>query len=198
MKIRQNIRHWAAKKALTTPVLGDVANDKLVDLHTSIFLNKADEDRREERRDHLDSFFDATMDTYVAALEAGFPEAEAREITHVQANFDFFNHGWTEMMEIPGDELEQHYRRYESFFSEHGITIDDPLGEFVPPGGVVDAPETPERLETPEYENALAGFADDVYVETDDGETVVGGETEEPEEVDPSAAPGLDDDEASA
>jgi len=77
-----------------------VANDKLVDLHTSIFLNKADEDRREERRAHLDSFFDATMDTYVAALEAGFPEAEAREITHVQANFDFFNHGWTEMMEI--------------------------------------------------------------------------------------------------
>lgn len=85
MKIRQNIRHWAAKKALTTPVVGDVANDKLVDLHTSIFLNKADEDRREERRAHLDSFFDATMDTYVAALEAGFPEAEAREITHVQA-----------------------------------------------------------------------------------------------------------------
>ncbi|MGQ3328316.1 MULTISPECIES: DUF6149 family protein [Halorubrum] len=198
MKIRQNIRHWAAKKALTTPVVGDVANDKLVDLHTSIFLNKADEDRREERRAHLDSFFDATMDTYVAALEAGFPEAEAREITHVQANFDFFNHGWTEMMEIPGDELEEHYRRYESFFTDHGITIDDPLGEFVPEAGVVDAPETPEKLETPEYENALAGFADDVYVETDDGETVVGGETEEPDEVDPSAAPGLDEDEASA
>ncbi|EMA59156.1 DUF6149 family protein [Halorubrum lipolyticum] len=198
MKIRQNIRHWAAKKALTTPVVGDVANDKLVDLHTSIFLNKADEDRREERRAHLDSFFDATMDTYVAALEAGFPEAEAREITHVQANFDFFNHGWTEMMEIPGDELEPHYRRYESFFGAHGITIDDPLGEFRPADGVVDAPETPEKLETPEYENALAGFADDVYVETDDGETVVGGGTEEPEEVDPSAAPGLDEDEASA
>ncbi|ACM57527.1 DUF6149 family protein [Halorubrum lacusprofundi] len=198
MKIRQNIRHWAAKKALTTPVVGDVANDKLVDLHTSIFLNKADEDRREERRAHLDSFFDATMDTYVAALEAGFPEAEAREITHVQANFDFFNHGWTEMMEIPGDELEPHYRRYESFFGDHGITIDDPLGEFRPAEGIVEATETPEKLETPEYENALAGFADDVYVETDDGETVVGGETEEPEEVDPSAAPGLDEDEASA
>jgi hypothetical protein len=198
MKIRQNIRHWAAKKALTTPVVGDVANDKLVDLHTSIFLNKADEDRREERRDHLDSFFDATMDTYVAALEAGFPEAEAREITHVQANFDFFNHGWTEMMEIPGSELEDHYRRYESFFSRHGITIDDPLGEFCPPEGVAEAPETPERLDTPEYENALAGFADDVYVETDDGETVVGGDTEEPDEVDAAAAPGLDEDEASA
>ncbi|ELZ39485.1 DUF6149 family protein [Halorubrum tebenquichense] len=198
MKIRQNIRHWAAKKALTTPVVGDVANDKLVDLHTSIFLNKADEQRREERRDHLDSFFDATMDTYVAALEAGFPEAEAREITHVQANFDFFNHGWTEMMEIPGDELETHYRRYEGFFSDHGITIDDPLGEFRPAGGVVGAPETPARLDEPEYENALAGFADDVYVQTDEGETVVGGDTDEPDEVDAAAAPGLDEDEASA
>ncbi|MDB9301122.1 DUF6149 family protein [Halorubrum ezzemoulense] len=198
MKIRQNIRHWAAKKALTTPVVGDVANDKLVDLHTSIFLNKADEDRREERRDHLDSFFDATMDTYIAALEAGFPEAEAREITHVQANFDFFNHGWTEMMEIPGDELEAHYRRYESFFTDFGITIDDPLGEFRPPEGLAEAPETPGKLDEPEYENALAGFADDVYVETDDGETVVGGGAEEPEEVDPATAPGLDEDEASA
>ncbi|MWV63843.1 hypothetical protein GRS48_03245 [Halorubrum sp. JWXQ-INN 858] len=198
MKIRQNIRHWAAKKALTTPVVGDVANDKLVDLHTSIFLNKAEEDRREERRAHLDGFFDATMDAYVAALEAGFPEAEAREITHVQANFDFFNHGWTEMMEIPGDELEAHYRRYEGFFVEHGITIDDPLGAFRPADGIDDAPATPERLETPEYENALAGFADDVYVETDDGETLVGGDTEEPEDVDPSVAPGLDEDEASA
>ena len=198
MKIRQNIRHWAAKKALTTPVVGDVANDKLVDLHTSIFLNKADEERREERRAHLDDFFDATMDAYVAALEAGFPEAEAREITHVQANFDFFNYGWTEMMEIPGDELEEHYRRYESFFSAYGITIDDPLGEFRPDEGIADAPGTPDRLETPEYENALAGFADDVYVEVDDGETVVGGDTEEPEDVDPSIAPGLDEDEASA
>ncbi|WP_435074660.1 DUF6149 family protein [Halorubrum sp. HHNYT27] len=198
MKIRQNIRHWAAKKALTTPVIGDVANDKLVDLHTSIFLNKADEERREERREHLDGFFDATMDTYVAALQASFSEAEAREITHVQANFDFFNYGWTEMMEIPGGELEEHYRRYEAFFTEHGITIDDPLGEFRPAEGIADAPATPERLKTAEYENALAGFADDVYVETGDGETVVGGETEEPEDVDPAVAPGLDEDEASA
>jgi hypothetical protein len=197
MKIRQNIRHWAAKKALTTPVIGDVANDKLVDLHTSIFLNKADEDRREERREHLDDFFDATMDTYVAALEAGFAEAEAREITHVQANFDFFTYGWTEMMEIPADELEAHYRRYEAFFSDHDITIDDPLGTFRPAAGVTDAPATPERLKTPEYENALAGFADDVYVETESGETVVGG-TEEPADVDPTVAPGIDEDEASA
>ena len=194
MKIRQNVRHWAAKKALTAPVIGDIANDKLVDLHTGIFLDKADETRREERREHLDEFFDATMDTYVAALRAGFTEAQAREITHVQANFDFFVHGWTEMMEIPGDELEAHYRRYEEFFVEHGITIDDPLGEFRPADGIADAPATPESLERPEYENAIAGFADDVYVETADGETLVGDGTDEPDDVDPTEAPGIDED----
>ncbi|MFB6171855.1 MAG: DUF6149 family protein [Haloarculaceae archaeon] len=190
MQIRQNVRHWAAKKALTTPVVGDVAREKLVDLHTSIFLDKAEDDRRAERRDHLDDFFDATMDAYVAALDAGFTEAEAREVTHVQGNFDFFNHGWTEMMEIPADELEAHYRRYDEFFSAHGITIDDPLGEFEPADGVADAPPTPEKLDDPEFENAKAGFADDVYVDT--GESVhAGGDVSEPEDVDVEDAPGV-------
>ena len=192
MKIRQNLRHWAAKKALTTPVVGSYANDKLVDMHTGIFLRKADEDRREERRAHLDDFFDATMDTYVAALEAGMPEAEAREVTHVQANFDFFNHGWTEMMEIPADEFEDHFRRYETFFKRYGITVDDPLGEFRPAGGIAEAPTTPERLDDPEYENAIAGFADDVYVDTPEGQ-FVGHGTDEPADVDLSQAPGMDD-----
>ena len=73
MKLRQYIRHWAAKQALTTPVLGDVARQKLVDLHTRIFLEKADEDRRPERRDHLEDFFAATMDSYVAAWRPGTP-----------------------------------------------------------------------------------------------------------------------------
>jgi hypothetical protein len=194
MKISQNPRHWASKKALTIPGIRTVTRYALVELHTSIFLGQADEDHREERRKHLDSFFDATMDSYVAALESGWTEAEAREITHVQANFNFFNHGWTEMMEIPGDELEDHYRRYESFFDRHGITIDAPLGDFEPEAGIAPAPETPAKLETPEYENARAGFADDVYVETDDGETVVGGDTDEPEDIDPRDAPGVDED----
>lgn len=193
MKIHQNLRHWAAKKALTTPILGDVARDRLVDLHTRIFLGKTNEARWEERRAHLDDFFAATMDSYVAALQAGYPEAEAREITHIQANFDFFQHGWTEMMEIPADELEAHYRRYEEFFRDHGITIDDPLGEFRPLEGVADAPETPERLEQPEFKNAIAGFADDVYVETGGGEIRKGG-GEEPEDVDPAETLGIDED----
>jgi PAS domain-containing protein len=190
MKIRQNVRHWAAKKALTTPVVGDFANRKLVDLHTDIFLGKADEARREERREHLDAFFDATMDAYVAALEAGYTEAKAREITHVQANFDFFNHGWTEMMEIPAEELEDHYRRYEEFFTHYDITIDDPLGAFAPVSGVPEAPPTPEKRDEGEFENALAGFADDVYVEDDAGQVSVGGEDEEPD-VDVRDAPGM-------
>ena len=190
MKLRQNLRHWAAKRALTTPVLGGVANDKLVDLHTRIFLEKAPERRREERRDHLDEFFDATMDTYVAALRAGYPEAEAREITHIQANFDFFEHGWAAMMEIPAAELDDHYRRYESFFRDHGITIDDPLGVFRPASGIVDAPATPEALDDGVFENAVAGFADDVYVEDGDGELRQGSGAE-PDDVDVSRAPGV-------
>ncbi|MFC7136629.1 DUF6149 family protein [Halobaculum litoreum] len=201
MKLRQNVRHWAAKRALTTPVVGGYVNDKLVGMHTDIFLGKTEEENREARRAHLDDFFDATMDTYVAALEAGFPEAEAREITHVQANFDFFNHGWAEMMEIPADELEEHYRRYQRFFERHGITIDDPLGDFRPADGVAEAPSTPERMEEGAFENAVAGFADDAYVEAPDGEMHVGGR-EEPADVDVTMAPGAEeadlDDEAKA
>ncbi|QLH83269.1 DUF6149 family protein [Halosimplex pelagicum] len=197
MKIRQNVRHFAAKQALTLPVVGEKVNDRLVGMHTDIFAEKADAGRREERRDHLDDFFDATMDTYVAALEDGFPEAEAREITHVQANFDFYNHGWTEMMEFPSDELGDHYDRYRDFFERYGITIDDPLGEFAPENGVAEAPSTPEKLDDPEHPYAEGGFADDVYVETPDGELVVGGQ-DEPEDVDVEEAPGVDGQDAEA
>ncbi len=191
MKIRQNVRHWAAKKALTAPVIGPVANDRLVDLHTRVFVEKADEAHREQRRPHLAAFFDCTMDTYVAALEAGYPEAEAREITHVQANFDFYNHGWTEMMEFPAAEVEDHYERYREFFQRHDITIDDPLGDFRT-REVPAAPSTPERLDDPEHPHAEGGFADDVYVEGPDGKVGIGG-GDEPDEVDPAEAPGLDE-----
>jgi hypothetical protein len=191
MKIRQNIRHWASKKALTMPVVGQKTNDWLVNLHTKVFLDKADPDLAEERRAHLDDFFDATMDTYVAALQSGFPEAEAREITHIQANFDFYNHGWTEMMEFPADELAEHYERYADFFERHDITIEDPLGSFRPPEGITGAPSTPEKLDDPEHPHAVGGFADDVYVETGDGEIVVGGQ-DEPADVDVEDAPGVE------
>ncbi|SFR52644.1 DUF6149 family protein [Halogeometricum limi] len=191
MKIRQNIRHFAAKKALTMPVVGDIATQKLVDLHVRVFGEKADPAHREEREPHMEAFFDCTFDTYVAALEAGFSEAEAREITHVQANFDFYNHGWTEMMEFPADELEAHYDRYEDFFTRYDITIADPLGDFRT-REIPDAPSTPEKLDDPVHPHAEGGFADDVYVQGQDGEVRVGGQ-DEPDDVDVSAAPGMRD-----
>ncbi len=191
MKIHQNARHFASKKALELPVVRDVAKAGLVNMHTSIFSKKADPGRQEERKEHLDAFFDATMDSYLAALQAGAPEAEAREITHIQSNFDFYNHGWTEMMEFPSDELEEHYERYETFFTDHGITIADPLGEFAPEE-MPEAPSTPEKLDDPVHPHAEGGFADDVYVEGDDGEIHIGGQ-EEPDDVDVSDAIGVDE-----
>jgi hypothetical protein len=168
MKLRQNVRHFAAKQALTMPVVGQKMNDKLVDLHTRVFGERAADGHREEREPHLEAFFDCTMATYLAALEEGYPEAEAREITHLQANFDFYNHGWTEMMEFPVDEVAEHYERYADFFGTHDITIDDPLGEFRD-RDIPDSPSTPEKLDDPEHPHAAEGFADDVYVETEDG-----------------------------
>lgn len=189
MKIRQSVRHFAAKKALELPGLRAAAKRGLVSLHVRIFLRRADEQRREERREHLEGLFDATMDMYLAALQSGHDEASAREITHIVANFDFYNHGWTEMMEFPASELDTHYERYRDFFEAHGVAIDDPLGTFEPSGGVPDAPSTPERLEDPSYEYAEPGYEDDVYVQSPEGEVRRGGR-DEPEDVDPDTAPG--------
>ncbi len=193
MKLSQNARHFASRKALEVPGVRSVAKSGLVRLHTKIFLGKADPAHADERKARLDALFEATIDTYLRALQAGFSEAEAREITHIQANFDFYNHGWTEMMEIPTDELETHHERYGHFFDRYEITIADPLGTFAPPGGLPAAPSTPERLEDPDHPHAEGGFADDVYVETEDGELVVGGQ-EEPADVDVSEAVGVEGD----
>lgn len=192
MKIKQNARHWAAKKALTAPGLGSLVHSGLVRLHTNIFMGKADEDHREERREHLNAFFDGSIDAYAAALDEGYSEAEAREITHIQGSFDFYNHGWTEMMEIPIDEIDDHYRRYEPFFQQHDITIEDPLGEFSE--GIPDAPATMDRLNDTELDqpNAVGGYADDVYVESGEGEITQGG-TDEPDDVDVSDAVGVEE-----
>jgi len=157
-----------------------------------VFLDRAAEGTREVRRDRLEAFFDATIDIYLTALQTGYPEAEAREITHVLANFDFYNHGWTEMMEFPVDEIEPHYERYREFFEAYDITIDDPLGAFRPTEGLPDVPSTPEKLDAPEHPHAEGGFADDVYVEGPDGELRVGG-GEEPDDLDVADAPGVED-----
>ncbi|QLK27491.1 DUF6149 family protein [Natrinema zhouii] len=178
MKLRQNAKHVAYRKALETPGVRSVANAGLVKLHTRVFTGKADPAHADDRTAHLEGLFDATMDAYLRALQEGYSEAEAREITHIQANFDFYNHGWTEMMEFPADELEAHYDRYREFFERWDVTIDEPLGQFAPPEGLPEAPSTPERLEDPDHPHAEGGFADDVYVETDDGELVIGGRDE--------------------
>ena len=169
MKLRQNVKLFAARKALELPVVGDAVHGKLVDIHVSVFGGWADPDHREARVPHLEAFFDASTEMYLAALQEGFDEATAREITHVVGTFDFYDHGWAEMMEFPPDELDAHYRRYADFFDEHGIDIEDPLGEFAPESGVPDAPATPNRLADHDYGNATEGYADDVYVEGDDG-----------------------------
>ena len=102
-------------------------------------------------------------------------------------------------MEFPSDELEDHDERYADFFEGHDITIDDPLGEFRPARDIPSAPSTPEKLDDPEHPHAEGGFADDVYIETPDGELVVGGQ-ETPAAVDIDEAPGVttDTDEQSA
>ncbi|MFB6147204.1 MAG: DUF6149 family protein [Halobacteriaceae archaeon] len=194
MKLRQSARHFAAKTALQLPVVGNVAHDRLVDLHVDVFAGRAPEACRDERRAHLRAFFDGSMDMYLAALEEGYPEAEAREITHIVANFDFFNHGWTEMMEFPADEIDDHYDRYADFFERHRITVDDPLGEFAP-DEVPEAPATPAKLDDPEFENAEGGYADAAYV--DDGEEVREADGAEPDAVDVTDAPGIDGDTSS-
>ena len=172
------------------PVVGGMVHEKLVDLHTGVFLGRADPDRAEERREHLDALFDGTTDAYLAALVAGYTEAAAREVTHVQANFDFFTHGWTEMMEFPMAEVQAHYDRYADFFEEHGVTVEDPLGDFRDES-LPEAPATPERLDDPDQPNAVGGYADDVYLERD-GEVVVDDDAE-PDDVDVSEAPGVGD-----
>ncbi|UPM43468.1 DUF6149 family protein [Halocatena salina] len=195
MKIRQNARHWATKQALTLPGVRSLVHAGLVRLHTNIFLKKADEEHRTERKAHLNGLFDGTIDAYTAALKAGYSEAEAREITHIQGNFDFYNHGWVEMMEIPVTEIDEHYRRYEAFFESHDITVEEPLGEFRP-DDLPDAPTTPERLAeldgNLDQPNAVGGYADDVYVETEDGEVTAGG-SDEPDDVELGNAVGMSD-----
>ena len=191
MKLRQTARHWAAKRALTTPVVGDLAREKLVDLHVRVFLGRADPDRAEDRRAHLEALFDATTDAYVEALREGYTEAEAREITHVQANLDFARHGWTEMMEFPVSEVEAHVERYADFFGRHGVSIEDPVGEFRGEP-LPDAPATPEKLDAPEQPHAEGGYADGPYVERD-GEVVLADDAE-PADVDVTDAPGVPED----
>ncbi|MDY6788532.1 MAG: DUF6149 family protein [Candidatus Nanohaloarchaea archaeon] len=177
MKIYQNSRHRATKKALQIPVikqgLTPVVRRSLVRMHTSTFLDRADPEHRENRTEYLQAMFGATIESYIKALEKGHTEAEAREISHIQANWEFWKNGWTEMMEFTGEEVEPHHKReaYQEFFGEYSISPENPLG-ILRPEDMPDAERTPEKLENPEYPNANNEpwrYADDLYVETDKG-----------------------------
>lgn len=164
MRLYQTWKNYAAQVVLERelPVVSSVVRDRLVDLHTEFFVEHSERDG-EKRRDRLDGLFDRTLDMYVAALREGYPEAEAREITHIVAAWEFMNQGWGELLEIPPAETDDYYERYAPFFRRYGITPEEPLGEFTPSGGLPDAPETRERMNG-DYPFAEAGLADDVYV----------------------------------
>lgn len=157
MKTRQNVKHFAFRKSLELPVVGEKTHEKLVDTHVGIFADKVDPDRRKERLDHLHGFFDGTIDMYLAAIQASSAETTAHEMTHIVANFDFYNRGWVEMMEFPADELGEHYNRYADFFERYAVSLNDPLGEFRPGGGVTDAPATPDRLDKASTRTRMPG-----------------------------------------
>ncbi len=170
MRIRQTMRHVAARAALEMPLVRDKVHDKLVELHTRVFLERAPEDQQAARREHLDAFFDRTLAIYLEALRSGYTEAGAREITHILANLHFRNKGWVEMMEFPVDETEANYDRYRDFFEVHGITERRPLGDWTPDDGLPSAPATPDKLEDPDQAYAEEGYADDLYVEDGTGQ----------------------------
>lgn len=163
------MRHLAARAALEMPIVRDKVHSKLVELHTRVFLDRAPEEAREDRREHLDAFFDRSLQIYLEALRAGYTEAGAREITHILANLHFWNMGWVEMMEFPVDEIEANHARYRGFFEIHGITPGRPLGDWTPRDGLPPAMATPEKLEEPAPGPAEGGYADDLYVEDEDG-----------------------------
>lgn len=163
------MRHMAARAALETPFVRDKVHEKLVELHTRVFLERAPEDQQEARREHLDAFFDRTLHIYLEALREGYTEAGAREITHILANLHFCNMGWVEMMEFPVEETEENHERYREFFDIHGITQRRPLGDWTPDDGLPSAPATPETLDDPDQAHAEGGYADDLYVEDGTG-----------------------------
>jgi len=54
----------------------------LIDLHTDLSAEHSEQDA-DARRPLLHALFDATIDVYLETLQEGYPEAQAREITHI-------------------------------------------------------------------------------------------------------------------
>lgn len=167
MRLHQTWKNYLAQFLVERriPVLSRVAIDRLVALHVDFFAERSRGDG-EGRRPHLRALFDAAIAVYRRALAEGFPEAEAREITHIQASWDFQNHGWGELIEFPPQEREAYFERYRDFYERHDCSPDDPLGAFAPAGGLPAAPETPERM-SGDYPLAVPGLTDDIYLDAE-------------------------------
>ncbi|GAD51477.1 hypothetical protein MBEHAL_0237 [Halarchaeum acidiphilum MH1-52-1] len=165
MRLYQTWRNYVAQIALDVPVVRSFVRDWLVGLHVDFFTEASERDA-DAREDHLRAVFETSIDVYERALAEGYPESHAREITHVQGAFDFYERGWGDLLEFPPDEREAYYEKYRGFFERHGCTLERPFGEFAPPGGFPDAPETPERLDG-DYPIAEPGHVDGIYLHTD-------------------------------
>lgn len=163
MRLYQTWKNYVAHVGLGFPVVRQLVRERIVDYHTAFFVEQSAQDG-EAREPHLRALFDVSVDVYERALAEGYPEAQAREITHIQATLDFHEHGWTELMEFSPDEIQAHYDRYRGFFERHDCTIEDPFGEFAPEYGLPYAPETPDALDDGEFPLAEPGLADAVYV----------------------------------
>jgi len=174
MRLYQTPRNYVAQVVLERdiPLVSSGMRRWLVRLHADFFADASETDA-EARRPHFRAFFDAAIDAYLAALSEGYPEAEAREITHVMAAWEFSNHGWGELLEFPPEERDDYYEKYENFYDAHDADPDDPLGAFSPPGGLPYAPETPDRLNG-DYPFAETGLVDDIYVHAPEDEVHLG------------------------
>ena len=168
MRLVQSWRNYLAQVVLEAdlPVVTPFFRRRLVGTHTDFFVEASERDS-EARREHFDALFDAAIDVYLRALREGYPESQAREITHVQATWDFLNYGWGELAEFPADERATYRERYADFYDRHGCSPDDPLGEFVPEGGLPEAPATPDRRDD-DHPMAASDLADGVYVVSED------------------------------
>jgi hypothetical protein len=170
MRLVQSWKNYLAQVLLQAdlPVVTPWVRRWLVDVHTDFFVEHSETDG-EARREHFRALFDTTLDVYQQALREGYPEAKAREITHIQGSWDFIAHGWGELIEFPPEERDVYYERYREFYGRHGCSPADPLGEFAPAGGLPEAPETPERLNG-DYPLAEPDLEDDIYVVAEDVE----------------------------
>lgn len=164
MRLYQSWRNYASQVLLERdlPLVSDWVRSWLVDLHTDFFVEHSEQDG-EARRPLFSALFDSAIDAYLEALREGYPEAQAREIAHIQGSWTFSNHGWGELIEFPPEEATAYAERYEAFFDRHDCSPEAPFGEFAPAGGLPGAPKTPERLNG-DYPFAEPGLADGVYV----------------------------------